>query len=79
MVHFWPDDSIFITLTYNKDILEGRLRELSYLNRGVGSRLKIFGKKKKTALLIPKYFIVKAVSSNLWKCWIAMPAACTYS
>jgi len=34
-VRFWPDDSIFITTTYNKDILEGRLRELSYLNRGV--------------------------------------------
>lgn len=34
-VHFWPDDSIFITSIYNKDILEGRLRELSYLNRGV--------------------------------------------
>jgi DNA gyrase subunit B len=26
-VHFWPDDSIFITLVYNKDILEGRLRD----------------------------------------------------
>ena len=35
MVHFWPDDSIFITLIYNKDILEGRLRELSFLNKGV--------------------------------------------
>lgn len=34
-VRFWPDDSIFITSVYNKDILEGRLRELSYLNRGV--------------------------------------------
>src|SRR5450432_3313521 len=34
LVHFWPDDSIFITTTYNKDILEGRLRELSFLNRG---------------------------------------------
>ncbi|MEO5562786.1 MAG: DNA topoisomerase (ATP-hydrolyzing) subunit B [Chitinophagaceae bacterium] len=34
-VHFWPDASIFITTTYNKDILEARLRELSYLNRGV--------------------------------------------
>ena len=34
-VHFWPDNSIFITLVYNKDILEGRLRELSFLNRGV--------------------------------------------
>jgi DNA gyrase subunit B len=34
-VHFWPDGSIFITTTYNKDILEGRLRELAYLNRGI--------------------------------------------
>ena len=34
-VQFWPDASIFITTTYNKDILEGRLRELSFLNRGV--------------------------------------------
>ncbi|HEX9509919.1 MAG TPA: DNA topoisomerase (ATP-hydrolyzing) subunit B [Puia sp.] len=34
-VQFWPDSSIFITTTYNKDILEGRLRELSFLNRGV--------------------------------------------
>jgi len=28
-IHFWPDQSIFQTITYNKDILEGRLRELS--------------------------------------------------
>ncbi|MGZ5218435.1 MAG: DNA topoisomerase (ATP-hydrolyzing) subunit B [Chitinophagaceae bacterium] len=34
-VHFWPDDSIFITTVYNRDILEGRLRELAFLNRGV--------------------------------------------
>ncbi len=34
-VHFWPDDSIFITLDYNKEILEGRLRELSFLNKGL--------------------------------------------
>src|SRR5215216_2043253 len=27
-VHFWPDDTIFITSVYNKDILESRLREL---------------------------------------------------
>ncbi|RTL57116.1 MAG: DNA topoisomerase (ATP-hydrolyzing) subunit B [Sphingobacteriales bacterium] len=38
-VHFWPDTSIFITSTYNKDILEGRLRELAYLNRGVSITL----------------------------------------
>ncbi len=34
-IRFWPDASIFITTTYNKDILEGRLRELSFLNRGI--------------------------------------------
>lgn len=39
-IRFWPDDSIFITLVYNKDILESRLRELAYLNRGVRIVLK---------------------------------------
>src|SRR5882724_203816 len=34
-IHFWPDSTIFITTVYSKDILEGRLRELSFLNRGV--------------------------------------------
>jgi DNA gyrase subunit B len=34
-VHFWPDDTIFTSIVYNKDILEGRLRELAYLNRGI--------------------------------------------
>src|SRR5215211_6574926 len=34
-VHFWPDDTIFIETVYNKDILESRLRELSFLNRGI--------------------------------------------
>ena len=38
-VHFWPDDSIFITTDYNKDILEGRLRELSFLNKGLSITL----------------------------------------
>ncbi|MEE6186486.1 DNA topoisomerase (ATP-hydrolyzing) subunit B [Niabella digestorum] len=33
--HFWPDPSIFTTTEYKYDILEGRLRELAYLNRGV--------------------------------------------
>ena len=32
-VQFWPDGSIFTTTEYNKEILEGRLRELAFLNR----------------------------------------------
>jgi DNA gyrase subunit B len=38
-VHFWPDLSIFQVSEYNKDILEGRLRELSYLNRKINITL----------------------------------------
>ena len=34
-VHFWPDTSIFTASVYKKDILEARLRELAYLNRGI--------------------------------------------
>jgi DNA gyrase subunit B len=34
-VHFWPDPSIFQVTTYNKDILEGRLRELAFLNKRI--------------------------------------------
>src|SRR4051812_38790965 len=35
LVHFWPDTSIFTVSVYKKDILEARLRELSFLNRGI--------------------------------------------
>jgi DNA gyrase subunit B len=34
-IRFWPDHSIFQATTYNRDILEGRLRELSYLNKRI--------------------------------------------
>ncbi len=34
-VHFWPDTTIFTSGVYNKDILESRLRELSFLNRKI--------------------------------------------
>lgn len=38
-VHFWPDNTIFTTTLYKKDILEGRLRELAYLNKGINITL----------------------------------------
>ncbi|MFZ9662087.1 MAG: ATP-binding protein, partial [Chitinophagaceae bacterium] len=35
-VQFWPDSEIFTSsTTYHKDILEGRLRELAFLNRKI--------------------------------------------
>lgn len=34
-VHFLPDTSIFIEHVYVREILAGRLRELSYLNKGI--------------------------------------------
>jgi len=35
IITFKPDDTIFITTTYVYEILESRLRELAYLNRGI--------------------------------------------
>ncbi len=38
-VHFWPDLSIFQESVYKREILEGRLRELSFLNRRISITL----------------------------------------
>ncbi|MCG8329573.1 MAG: DNA topoisomerase (ATP-hydrolyzing) subunit B [Chitinophagales bacterium] len=38
-VTFWPDSEIFETLEYKYDILATRMRELSYLNKGLRLRL----------------------------------------
>ncbi|PWT74054.1 MAG: DNA topoisomerase (ATP-hydrolyzing) subunit B [Bacteroidetes bacterium] len=46
--HFWPDSTIFITNVYNKDILESRLRELSFLNKGVRITLNDLREKEET-------------------------------
>ncbi len=34
-IHFWPDASIFASVIYNRAILEGRMRELAFLNRKI--------------------------------------------
>ncbi len=34
-VHFWPDLTIFQESVYKREILESRLRELSYLNKRI--------------------------------------------
>ncbi|HEX2936604.1 MAG TPA: DNA topoisomerase (ATP-hydrolyzing) subunit B [Bacteroidales bacterium] len=38
-ITFKPDGSIFITVDYNFEILESRLRELAYLNKGINLTL----------------------------------------
>ena len=38
-VHFWPDATIFQVTIYNREILEGRLRELSFLNKRILPKL----------------------------------------
>src|SRR5690606_24549952 len=37
--HFWPDQSIFKDWVYNREILASRLRELSFLNKGISITL----------------------------------------
>jgi DNA gyrase subunit B len=55
-VRFWPDPSIFITLVYKRDILEGRLRELSFLNRGVSITLRDLREKEEDGSTYSKTF-----------------------
>jgi len=55
-VHFWPDDTIFLTTVYNKDILEGRLRELAFLNRGVRIKLTDLREKEEDGNFYTKEF-----------------------
>ena len=38
-VHFWPDTTIFQESVYKREILEGRLRELSFLNKRISITL----------------------------------------
>jgi DNA gyrase subunit B len=55
-VHFWPDTSIFTASVYKKDILEGRLRELSYLNKGISIVLNDLREKDENGDIYSKKF-----------------------
>jgi DNA gyrase subunit B len=55
-VHFWPDDTIFTATVFKKDILEGRLRELSFLNKGVRIVLNDLREKEDENIVYSKTF-----------------------
>ena len=55
-IHFWPDLSIFIVSEYNKEILEGRLRELSFLNRKISITLNDEREKDENGKIYTKNF-----------------------
>jgi DNA gyrase subunit B len=53
---FWPDDSIFTATVYNREILEGRLRELSFLNRKITITLSDLREKDDNGVTYTKTF-----------------------
>src|SRR6478609_4765886 len=55
-VHFWPDATIFQETVYRKEILEGRLRELSYLNRRISITLTDLREKDDAGIVYSKNF-----------------------
>jgi len=55
-IHFWPDDSIFTATIFKKDILEGRLRELAFLNKGVRITLNDLREKEDENIAYSKSF-----------------------
>ncbi len=55
-IHFWPDDTIFTVTVFKKDILEGRLRELAFLNKGVKITLNDLREKEDENIVYTKTF-----------------------
>ncbi|MDQ2751563.1 MAG: toprim domain-containing protein, partial [Bacteroidota bacterium] len=55
-VRFWPDLSIFQVSVFSKDILEGRLRELSYLNKKIQITLNDYREKDDAGAYYSKTF-----------------------
>ena len=55
-IHFWPDDTIFTATVFKKDILEGRLRELAFLNKGIRITLNDLREKEDENIAYSKSF-----------------------
>jgi DNA gyrase subunit B len=55
-VHFWPDYTIFQESIYHRDILEGRLRELCFLNRRINITLTDLREKDEAGVAYSKNF-----------------------
>jgi DNA gyrase subunit B len=55
-VHFWPDATIFQETVYKREILEGRLRELSYLNKRINIILNDLREKDENGNVYTKSF-----------------------
>ncbi|WP_153800019.1 DNA topoisomerase (ATP-hydrolyzing) subunit B [Foetidibacter luteolus] len=53
---FWPDGSIFQATVYNREILEGRLRELAYLNKRISITLNDLREKAEDGTTYSKNF-----------------------
>ena len=54
--HFWPDATIFQETVYKREILEGRLRELSYLNKRINIILNDLREKDENGNVYTKNF-----------------------
>ncbi|HMD01279.1 MAG TPA: ATP-binding protein, partial [Ferruginibacter sp.] len=55
-VQFWPDETIFLSTTYNREILESRLRELAFLNRKITITIKDLREKDEDGTTYSKTF-----------------------
>ncbi len=56
-IHFWHDRTIFISHEFSRDILESRLRELSFLNKGISITINDLREKdEETGLTYSKKF-----------------------
>jgi DNA gyrase subunit B len=56
LIHFWPDNTIFQETVYRREILEGRLRELAFLNKRIHITLNDLREKNEDGTTYSKAF-----------------------